>query len=97
MGEKEAVYAVISDIWGLFKKYGFHELGQAEWERLTYEAMEVEKKYKKMGKRIHELYRGMYDQVNLYYRRVSSAKEEPDGQIGMDIKKMEGELHETKA
>lgn len=72
MDIKLIVYQTILDIWNLFKKYGFNNLSEEQWECLISDGTFLLEKYKKQNKDIEILYRNLFTVVQRFYEKKSS-------------------------
>ena len=69
MEEKKVVYEIILSIWNLFKKCGFQNLTDEQWEILIEEVNKERNKLIKVGNEYDLLYRDLFTAVQNFYER----------------------------
>ena len=57
MDDKKLVYELITDCWGVAKKYGFEKMSDDDWMNLIDETHILEKKWKNISTIYYYLYR----------------------------------------
>lgn len=67
---KSKVYELFVDLWRLVCKYHFHKLSDSEWEALIEDGKRLLVKYRKKGKRLERLYRGMFSWIQDFYEHM---------------------------
>lgn len=57
MDDKKMIFDLITDSWGIIKKYGFEKMSDDDWMKLIDETHNIEKKWKDVSVVHYHLYR----------------------------------------
>lgn len=62
-------FRVFTETWRLFKKYGFRELTEKEWEAFVEDGKALREQFRTEGEEMDMLFRGLFFAVQDYYVR----------------------------
>lgn len=63
------MYEAITDIWGLWKKYGNGRLNDVQWEAFLNDGQQIQKKHAAVDDQTDQFFRDMFVALRKYYER----------------------------